>query len=308
MNFARHALPPEFPVHFWMRRSVDDGVRTRRNVIGRHNGLEIGYCHEGEGVLLVGDRVFPFGPRYVSVVPPLSPHSTLSRKGTRSLWSIFLTDPASLLGAPGSDEALYDTTFFSAPGFPNLLSPARHPEIERLAAKILQENERRDTHYEQAIRAYCRALLVELSRVAGGAPAHGPAFRADLLERVRPALEYVQANYAGNLSVSTLAALCHMSKPRFHSVFRQAMGKAPHQHLTEFRVAMACLELMRDEKTVETIAWDNGFSSVPCFVRSFKDILGAAPRTWARRQAAGETGRPRRRQRPRPSSRGVTGA
>ncbi|MBN1675038.1 MAG: helix-turn-helix transcriptional regulator [Kiritimatiellae bacterium] len=286
-RFARHPLPAEFPVHVWVRHLTRDGSEHHRSILGCHNGLEIGYCHQGEGVFPVGDRFLPFGPRYVSVVPPMTPHGTWSREGTESTWSYFLTDPARLLAAPGTDYTLFDTTAFSVPGFPNLLSPTDHPEIETLVAQILRENERRDTHYEEAIRAYFRALLVELNRVAGRARRRSRAVRTDLFERIRPALRHIQHNYGDTLSVDALADLCHMSKSNFHRTFKRVMGKGPREHLTQYRVTMACLDLTENRKSVEAIAWDNGFGTVTRFAANFKQITGMTPRAWGRKQATG---------------------
>ncbi|MBN1676267.1 MAG: helix-turn-helix transcriptional regulator [Kiritimatiellae bacterium] len=284
MHYARHRLPAAFPLHVWPRHPARDGSEHHRTALGCHNGLEIGYCHEGEGVFPVGSQFLHFGPRYVSVVPPMAPHGTWSRKGTSSVWTFVLTDPARLLGTPGSDYDLFDTSAFSVPGFPNLLPPADYPEIERLVEKIVQEIERRAAHYQEAVRAYFRALLVELNRVAERSHPTGTVVRQDLIARIQPALVHIQLHYGERLSVNALAALCHMSNSTFRRVFKQIMGQGPYEHLTQYRITMACLELRENRKTVEAIAWDNGFATVSCFVRKFKDVMGIAPRTWARRQ------------------------
>lgn len=284
MQYTLKELPPEFPIIFWAPYPVSEGSRRYRSIVACHNGLEIGYCHEGTGVFSIAGRLFRYRPGYVSVVPPMIPHSTWSRKGTHSLWSLFLTDPARLLGSAGGDYALFDMTPFSVPGFPNLLSPDAHPAISRLTATIFEEHERKAANYAEAIRASVLALLVELSRLAGDAPASDAAVRVDWIVRIRPALRRIQNNFADPITVDALAALCHMGKRNFHRTFKRVMGKGPYEYLTAYRVARACLDLTEHRKSVESIAWDSGFATVSGFVRKFKDSMGMAPATWAGRQ------------------------
>ncbi|MBN1675069.1 MAG: helix-turn-helix transcriptional regulator [Kiritimatiellae bacterium] len=289
LAFGKHPLPPDFPVFYWVRLQYDDGGPARARYLGSHNGLEIGYCHHGEGVFAVGGRLFHFGPGFVSVVPPMSPHHTWSRKGTRCEWSFALTDPDRLLfGGPVKDLALFDTTRFAGPRFPNLLPPAEHPHIVSLITRILDENQEKRPYHEQAVRACFLGLLVELNRLAGPArrrlaPVPCPV---DQVERLRPALQLIQTRYTQKLSVAGMAERCHMSKSNFRQVFKQVMGKGPYQYLTEARIARACLELKENKKKIEAIAWDNGFPSPSCFVRQFRDIMHMAPRRWARLHGA----------------------
>ncbi|MBN1675649.1 MAG: helix-turn-helix transcriptional regulator [Kiritimatiellae bacterium] len=283
--YGMHPLPSEFPLRFYVRWSEGDDTGPHGETVGCHNGLELGYCHEGEGVFSIGGRLFPFGPRAISVVAPMVPHATWSRHGTRSTWSFILTDPARLLfGGPAKNYALFDTTRFAGPQFRSILSAGEYPAIEALILKALEEHDRAAPHYEAAIRACFLALLVELNRLPGTVPTNGVAVRDDLVERLTPALRQIQRDYTRKIAVDRLSALCGMSKSHFRQIFKEAMGKSPYEYLTEYRVAMACLDLKENKKTVESIAWDNGFPTVSCFARKFKAIMGVAPRTWAKAQ------------------------
>ncbi|MBN1671523.1 MAG: helix-turn-helix transcriptional regulator [Kiritimatiellae bacterium] len=283
--YKEFPLSPAFPL--WVCRGVPeaDGGSAHGTLVERHSGLEIGYCHEGEGVVSVAGRVFLFGARSIVVVPPMVPHGTWGPEGLGSTWSYLLADPVRLLGGLGKNADLLDPTRFSGPKCPSVFAGAEHPEIERLLTDILEEDERKNRLHEEAIRGYLLALLVALNRIAGPAPrkADTPA-RPGAVERIIPALRHIQCEYARKISADGLAKTCGMGKSSFRQTFSQVMGKGPYEYLTEYRIAIACLELREARKTVEAVAWDNGFPTVSCFLRKFRDIMHMTPSQWAKQR------------------------
>jgi transcriptional regulator GlxA family with amidase domain len=56
---------------------------------------------------------------------------------------------------------------------------------------------------------------------------------------VRRALDYVQTNYAFDLSINELAACAELSQFHFVRCFRKATGLPPHAYLTQLRLDQA---------------------------------------------------------------------
>ena len=57
-----------------------------------HNYLEIGFCYEGQGFLVLGEDKVRFHDREFTVIPPNYPHTTNSDLGTISRWEYLFID------------------------------------------------------------------------------------------------------------------------------------------------------------------------------------------------------------------------
>ena len=110
-----------------------------------------------------------------------------------------------------------------------------------------------------------------------------PWFRAAADPRLAPALEAVHASAAKPWTVDDLARLCNMSRATFARVFQQALGQAPMQYLTDWRMTLARDLLLAQEATMDEIAAQTGYSSVYAFATAFRRHHGSpAPLAAAR--------------------------
>ena len=66
-----------------------------------HNYLEVGYCYEGTGELVLGETSYRFSGEEFTVIPSNYPHTTNSDPGTISRWEYLFIDVEGIL------EALY---------------------------------------------------------------------------------------------------------------------------------------------------------------------------------------------------------
>ena len=57
-----------------------------------HNYLEIGFCYEGQGMLVLGEDEVRFHDREFTLIPPNYPHTTISDLGTISRWEYLFVD------------------------------------------------------------------------------------------------------------------------------------------------------------------------------------------------------------------------
>ena len=62
-----------------------------------HNLLEVGYCIDGEGEVVVDEETVPYEPGMLTVIPVNCPHTTNSRLHTKSYWEYLFFDPESIL-------------------------------------------------------------------------------------------------------------------------------------------------------------------------------------------------------------------
>src|SRR6202008_1599513 len=109
-----------------------------------------------------------------------------------------------------------------------------------------------------------------------------PWFRAAADPRLAPALEAVPASAAKPWTVEDLARLCNMSRATFARVFHQALGQAPMQYLTDWRMTLARDLLLAQDATIDEIAAHTGYSSMYAFATAFRRHHGEPPRRWQR--------------------------
>src|SRR5580698_11157156 len=113
-----------------------------------------------------------------------------------------------------------------------------------------------------------------------------PWFRAAADPRLAPALEAVHASAAKPWTVEDLARLCNMSRATFARVFHQALGQAPMQYLTGWRMTLARDLLLAREAPIDQIAAQTGYSTVYAFATAFRRHHGEPPRRWQQRELA----------------------
>jgi AraC-like DNA-binding protein len=102
------------------------------------------------------------------------------------------------------------------------------------------------------------------------------------LQRAR---DFINANLAGDPSISQVADECRLSASYFVRAFKQATGVPPHQWLTKQRVERA-KELLQDkDRELADIAQLCGFSDQSHFTRVFSRSEGYSPGRWRRMRA-----------------------
>jgi AraC family transcriptional regulator len=99
------------------------------------------------------------------------------------------------------------------------------------------------------------------------------------LQRAR---DFINANLAGDPSISQVADECGLSSSYFVRAFKQATGVPPHRWLTRQRVERA-KELLQDpERELAEIALLCGFVDQSHFTRVFSRSEGYSPGRWRR--------------------------
>jgi LacI family transcriptional regulator len=89
------------------------------------------------------------------------------------------------------------------------------------------------------------------------------------------AVDYMRANLRSQFSVADLASHTAVSKRTLEMRFREEMGVSPHDFLSRLRVKRAqALFLQPQKRTVEQIATECGFGTVPTLYAAFQRISG----------------------------------
>ncbi len=92
-----------------------------------------------------------------------------------------------------------------------------------------------------------------------------------------PALEFVGANFTGEISIPKLAELSGLSVRQFERKFKEHLKTPPQQYIIKMRVHASCDELRRTRKSIADIATDLGFYDQAAFSRQFRKHMGMTP-------------------------------
>lgn len=109
-------------------------------------------------------------------------------------------------------------------------------------------------------------------------------YRASADPRLSTALQAMHENAAHPWTVTELADVSGLSRAAFARTFREALGQAPMQYLTEWRMTLARDHLRTGDRSLAQIAGAVGYSSPFAFAAAFRRHHGDPPGTWRQRE------------------------
>jgi AraC-like DNA-binding protein len=109
-------------------------------------------------------------------------------------------------------------------------------------------------------------------------------YQASADPRLGPALSAMHSDAARAWSVPELADLSGMSRAAFARIFQAALGQAPMQYLTEWRMTLARDNLRAGELTLAQIGARTGYGSPYAFAAAFRRHHGLPPGEWRQKE------------------------
>jgi AraC-like DNA-binding protein len=130
-------------------------------------------------------------------------------------------------------------------------------------------------------------LLVLAIRACFQRSEHAPRwYQASADPRLAPALSAMHGDASHAWTVPELAALTGLSRAAFARIFQLALGQAPMQYLTEWRMTLARDHLRAGELTLAQIGARTGYASPYAFAAAFRRHHGLPPGQWRRKELA----------------------
>lgn len=99
-------------------------------------------------------------------------------------------------------------------------------------------------------------------------------------QRMRKFLDYIEKNYANNITLEELARSANVSKSECLRCFKATMQTTPYKYLTEYRLAKAADLLKNTDKSIGDIAIEVGIEQASHFGKCFKEKTGLSPRAY----------------------------
>ncbi|WP_158749489.1 AraC family transcriptional regulator [Acidobacterium sp. S8] len=128
-----------------------------------------------------------------------------------------------------------------------------------------------------------QTILAHATSIYGATPAAPGPIRGQLVPwQSRRAMEFLDANLYGDVSLASVAAECNLSVSHFAHAFRRTFGRPPHRWLMERRIDAVKNLLLTSRLTLAEVASKCGFADQSALNRSFKRVLGESPGEWRR--------------------------
>lgn len=156
------------------------------------------------------------------------------------------------------------------------------PVLHRIGGDLLREMETPGLGGRLYIETLVTQIILHLLRHYGHArtfpPTSDAASKHQLVQRLRPAVDYIHDHLSDGLSLNDLAATVHLTPYYFSRMFRQAYGVSPYQYVIRQRVEKAQHLLHNPRLTVAQVALMVGFADHSHLIRHYKRRFGRTPR------------------------------
>lgn len=247
-----------------------------------HNLMEIGFCRNGSGHLLLGDRDLTYRSGCITVIPENFPHTTISDGEKANFWEYLFFDPKVIVRKLYPDNtALQNSVIEKITRSPLVLEEMDAPALQRIINSVMEELRGKRVHYKKMVMAYMDALVIEIMRQYADAIEGGnDSARMINVSQISPAIEYINNNYRKSLKVKDVSDAIGMSETHFRRLFESYLNMPPMDYLNLIRVQNACEIMKKTNLSMEEVAEEVGFATTSTFNRNFKKFLDTSPYQW----------------------------
>lgn len=254
----------------WHSNKVDTHSHTYYELVYVLSGFALHFCGAHSTLLTAGDMF---------IIPPGVEHSYVNpyRNGIVN----FMFCPEDFIDAFDETDALpglRELFSHNPPDAPVVLHVdiGERRSIENTFEKIKAERRERQAGWRTSLKMRMVSLLIKYSRLYAAQFSEKHTLNGGY-SYVLLILEYVERNYAGDITMEDLAAVARLNPDYMSRKFKNLMGMSPSEYVRKFRVAKAMELLCTTDITVAGIASACGFSDVCLFSRVFKNVTGITP-------------------------------
>ncbi len=237
-----------------------------------HNEYEFFRINRGIIRCVTLDNEFILEEGDVMFINKYVPHSTYSEMSQTHITLI-------QFNLPSDTESIirYISRFknvFNFPAFAFKKNNANAIEIKNSIDSIAEEYILKKPFWNDYVYNHMLMLITALRRQ--GIIAEVPNKKIEVINKIRPALEYINEHYAENISTLNLSELMNFNETYFCRLFKRIIGTSAVNYINFVRVCKA-EKLLKNNISVSEVANKTGFSSPSYFNRVFKKYMHYSP-------------------------------
>ncbi len=242
----------------------------------QHEEIQISLILEGEGTLIVGDKINYYKKGDVLVFGSYVPHvfkSDVNTGESSHMLSLFFTKTSFGKHFFELEELRELRLFFKRANHGFKIS-----SLKKIIANLfLKLNDA--TELERFI------ILMELLKIASKASHKSLSSYVNERKyndiegkRMRNVFEYTMTNFDKEISLDNIAGVATMTKNAFCKYFKKRTNKTYFRFLNELRIEHACkLLVTQKDMSISEISEHSGFNNISNFNRQFKAIKQLSP-------------------------------
>lgn len=242
-----------------------------------HTAAEIIMPLEGTYQVTINNQVFSLDEKEILFVPPGELHSLQApATGKRLIFMFNFT----LINSMWNFSSVIPV--LSQP----LLISDSHKEVQEETVSLLQQIIDIYPDRSEPLRvAMIYSYLIQFFVLVGRHHLRKELFQHDSrstrqmesFDKLNMALNYINTNYAENISIEDAANVAGFSKFHFSRLFKQFTGQSFCNYLNQRRVKAAESLLLNPRMSITDVALQSGFSSLSTFNRAFRAIKECTP-------------------------------
>ena len=252
---------PDFPIEFYSVGSSHPRYRMRTQW---HNDVEIDRVVSGKLTFRLNDEQFVMEEGDCVVIPGGVVHGA---EGESCEYECIVFSPS----------VLYATQKMRSNVRANLKKPVFLKKDEDIA--VLFESIKTEENDFRVVGSLYNIIQKALSGQKS-ASASGTEYA---VERIKPAISFIEENYMRDISLAELAKTCSMSPNYFCRFFKEVTGQTAGKYITAARIEAACEKLIGG-MSVTDCAFACGFNDVSYFIRVFKRETSLSPKKYIKRK------------------------
>lgn len=260
--------------------TAEPGLRPYRE--HHHTECEISAIVEGSCQWRIGLQTVQSRRGDVLVFGSDEEHYIINISGSEPLKILNLQFEPRFLWSPGNE--LFDSRYLGiflnhGPDFANRIPADSQTarQVSQLMHRMRRECVQEEPEYDLMAKAQLLLILGHLGRRYHTALT-APKLQSGLhLKQLEDALNYIDGNLTGELTLDQIAHSAGMSRSYFCAVFKKLNGLSVWDYITKKRISLAVDYIRKGEYTVTQIAMLCGYNTMANFNRSFKMVTHCTP-------------------------------
>ncbi|MCI6553470.1 MAG: AraC family transcriptional regulator [Lachnospiraceae bacterium] len=235
-----------------------------------HHFTELFYVIDGKGVFHIEDSLIPVKAHDLVIINPHIEHTERTKTRSPMEYIVFGVDGLAFSFHDAPEEAPKNYGYYSYSSSQN--------HVVDFVQIMLKEFHDKQPGFEILCMSLLQVLLVYLAREQQLSIMSDSTFR--ISRECALAKRYIDANYAQNINLDTLAEITHINKYYLAHTFTDCIGKSPISYLTDTRLKASMELLINTNLSIAQIASCTGFSSQSYFSQIFKKVVGKTPQQY----------------------------
>lgn len=246
--------------HYYCDKNYSFSWKTEHGQLLSRKTYLLFYIISGSICLDFGGKTHSMGPGQAALIDCRLPHEYWSDTELEFLW----------VHLDGTDAALFYEEILAAHG--RVFSAGENPDVQTQIAMLIAACSNSGLSRTEIVRSQmvyrllCTLLIPHPNDVSP---------QSD--ESVSRAMQYMEANLFGELTVEDVAGHINVSKSHFSRVFKKCTGCSPHEYIVLKRINHAKHLLGGTPMTVREVAFASGYNSEANFIASFTSKVGCTP-------------------------------